>query len=182
MVIYKFELFLKMKISSVKKQAANFLTFISMVLGLFAIIQSIEGNFKYSAVLIIIATIFDYSDGFVARKLNIVSKFGKYLDTNSDLISFGVAPGLLIYLSILYQFNLIGIIVSFLFISGGVFRLARFNATEFSGHYVGVPITIAGLILVLSSFLKSILHPVTYIFITLILAWLMVSTYSFKKI
>jgi len=171
-----------MIIQTLKKQVANLLTFTSMVLGLFAIILSIESNFKNSAVLIIIAAIFDFSDGFVARKLNITSKFGKYLDSNSDLISFGVAPGLLIYLSVLNQFNWIGIIVSFLFISGGVFRLARYNATEFSGHYVGVPITIAGLLLAVSTFFISLLPPVTFIFITLVLAWLMVSTFSIKKI
>jgi CDP-diacylglycerol--serine O-phosphatidyltransferase len=171
-----------MIIQTLKKQAANLLTFTSMVLGLFAIIQSIESNFKNSAVFIIIAVIFDFSDGFVARKLNSTSKFGKYLDSNSDLISFGVAPGLLVYLSVLHQFNWIGIIVSFLFISGGVFRLARYNATEFSGSYVGVPITIAGLLLAVSTFLISLLPPVTFIFITLVLAWLMVSTLSVKKI
>jgi CDP-diacylglycerol--serine O-phosphatidyltransferase len=171
-----------MIISRIKKQAANLLTFTSMVLGLFAVIQSIDSNFKNSAVLIIIAAIFDFSDGFVARKLNITSKFGKYLDSNSDLISFGVAPGLLVYLSVLHQFNWIGIIVSFLFISGGVFRLARYNATEFSGSYVGVPITIAGLLLAVSTFLISLLPPVTFIFITLVFAWLMVSTFSVKKI
>ena len=171
-----------MIISRIKNQAANFLTFTSMVLGLLAIIKSIESNFKTSAVLIIIAAMFDFSDGFVARKLNITSKFGKYLDSNSDLISFGVAPGLLIYLSVLHQFNILGILVSFIFISGGVFRLARYNATEFSGSYVGVPITIAGLLLAVSTFLISLLPPVTFIFITLILAWLMVSTFSVKKI
>jgi len=55
-----------MIIQTLKKQAANFLTFISMVLGLFAIIQSIEGEFRCSAILIIIAVIFDFSDGLVA--------------------------------------------------------------------------------------------------------------------
>jgi len=153
-----------------------------MVLGLSSIIKSIEGNFKTSAVLIIIAAILDYSDGFVARKLNITSKFGKYLDSNSDLISFGVAPGLLIYLSVLHQFNWIGIIVSFLFISGGVYRLSRYNATEFSGYYVGIPITIAGLILALSTFAISYFPSILFIIITLLLSYLMVSTHSFKKV
>lgn len=171
-----------MIIPTLKKQAANFLTFTSMILGLFSIIKSVEGDFKSSALLIIVAAIFDFSDGFVARKLNITSKFGKFLDSNSDLISFGVAPGLLVYLSVLHQFNIIGLLVSFLFISAGVFRLARYNATEFSGSYVGVPITIAGLLLALSTFLISYIPSVTFIFITLILAWLMISTYSVKKI
>ncbi len=171
-----------MIILTLKKQAANCLTFTSMILGLFSIIKSIKGDFKSSALFIIIAAVFDFSDGFVARKLNITSKFGKYLDSNSDLISFGVAPGLLIYLSVLQQYNWIGIIVSFLFISAGVFRLARYNATEFSGSYVGVPITIVGLLLAISTFLISYLLPITFIFITVILAWLMVSKYAVKKI
>jgi CDP-diacylglycerol--serine O-phosphatidyltransferase len=170
-----------MILSFFKKQAANILTFTGMVIGLFAIIKSIEGNFKISAFLIVVAAIFDFSDGFVARKLNITSNFGKYLDSNSDLIAFGVAPGLLIYLSVLHQFHLIGVLVSFLFISGGVFRLARYNATQFSGSYVGLPITIAGSFLALSTFLNSYLPPMTFIFISLLLAGLMVSTYSFKK-
>lgn len=171
-----------MIIPTLRKQTANFLTFTSMVLGLFSIIKSIEGNFKTGALFIIVAAIFDFSDGFVARKLNITSKFGKFLDSNSDLISFGVAPGLLVYLSVLQQFNWIGIAVSFLFISAGVFRLARYNATEFSGSYVGVPITIAGLLLALSTFLISYIPPITFVFITLILAWLMVNNFSIKKI
>ncbi len=152
-----------------------------MLFGLLSVIKSIEGDFKNSAFLIIIAAVIDFSDGFVARKLNIVSKFGKYLDSNSDLISFGVAPGLLIYLSVLHQFSWIGIVVSFLYISGGVFRLARYNATEFSGSYVGVPITIAGAFLAFSTFLNPWLPAVMFIFITLILAWLMGSTFSVKR-
>jgi CDP-diacylglycerol--serine O-phosphatidyltransferase len=171
-----------MILTTIKKQAANFLTCVGMILGLFAIIKSIEGDFKNSAILIIVAALFDFSDGFVARKLNTTSKFGKYLDSNSDLISFGIAPGLLIYLSVLHQFNWIGMLVSFLFISGGVFRLARYNATEFSGNYVGVPITIAGAIIALSVFAIPFLPPISFIFITLILFYLMVSTHSFKKI
>ena len=55
-----------------------------MLFGLLSVIKSIEGDFKNSAFLIIIAAVIDFSDGFVARKLNIVSKFGKYLDSNSD--------------------------------------------------------------------------------------------------
>lgn len=171
-----------MIVSVIKKQAANFLTLISLVLGLLSIIASTEGNFKKSAVLIIIAALFDYFDGFVARKLNITSKFGKYLDSNSDLISFGVAPGLLIYLSVFNQYNMFGIVLSFLFIGGGVFRLSRYNAVEFSGSYVGIPITIAGALLALSTLFMSFLPQFIFIIISLFLSYLMVSNHSFKKV
>lgn len=171
-----------MIISTLKKQAANLLTFTSMVIGLFSILSSIEGDYKKSAVLIIIAAVFDYFDGLVARKLNITSKFGKYLDSNADLIAFGVAPGLLIYLSVLIQFEWIGIIVSFLFISAGVFRLARYNSVEFSGSYVGIPITIAGALLALFTLAVSYVPTFVFLLVTLVLSYLMISTHSFKKV
>jgi CDP-diacylglycerol---serine O-phosphatidyltransferase len=122
-----------MMFTFIRKQAANILTVINMVMGLVSILLSIQSDFKLSCLFIVIAALTDRFDGWVARRLNTTSKIGKYLDSNSDLISFGVAPGLLIYLSILNQFGIIGIVVSFLFIICGAFRLARYNAVEFSG-------------------------------------------------
>ena len=87
-----------MLISLLKKQAANFITFSSLIFGLLSILSSIDDNYMFAVIYICVAAIFDFFDGFVARKLKTVSLFGKYLDSNSDLISFGVAPGLLIYL------------------------------------------------------------------------------------
>jgi CDP-diacylglycerol---serine O-phosphatidyltransferase len=171
-----------MIIQFLKRQIANFLTLTGMILGMFAIFSSIEGNYNSGATFICIAAIFDFFDGRIARKLNITSRFGKYFDSNSDLISFGVAPGLLIYLSVLNQFKWAGVMVSFLFILGGAFRLARYNATEFSGHFEGLPITIAGAVVALFVFAIPFLPPLWYIFITLILFYLMVSTHSFKRI
>jgi CDP-diacylglycerol--serine O-phosphatidyltransferase len=164
------------------KQVANILTFTGMILGLFAILNSIEGKYSVSALLICIAVFFDFFDGKIARKLHITSNFGKFLDSNSDLISFGVAPGILIYLSVLNQFHFWGILVSFLFISSGVFRLARYNANEFITHYVGLPITMAGGLIALSVFAISILPPIVYIIMVLVLSYLMASTHSFRKI
>ena len=171
-----------MIIQFLKKQAANFITFSSMILGLFSILNSIEANYKISALFICIAAVLDYLDGLVARKLNTSSKFGKYLDSNSDLISFGVAPGLLIYLSVLSQFNWIGILVALLYISAGAFRLARFNAQEFSGNFVGIPITIAGLVLAIIYFLHPFLPSISILIISIVLSYLMVSKHSIKKI
>ena len=171
-----------MIINFLKKQIANILTLISMILGLSAILNSLRGKFYVSALLICIAAFFDFVDGKVARKLNITSRFGKYFDSNSDLISFGVAPGILIYLLVLNQFNYTGLAISFLFIIGGAFRLARYNANEFMNHYVGLPITVAGGLIALSVFTISFLPPFLYLFITLSLFYLMVSKHPFKKI
>lgn len=168
--------------SFLRKQAANILTFINMILGLVAILLAIQNNFTLSSILIIIAAVTDYSDGWVARKLNTTSALGKYLDSNSDLISFGIAPGLLIYLSVLNQFGIIGIAVSFLFIMSGAFRLARYNAVEFSGYYVGLPITVAGALLALAVFAIPYVPATLFLFISLILSYLMVSNHSVKKV
>jgi len=165
-----------------KKQGANILTFINMILGLIAILFSIGGEFKLSCLFIIIAALTDRFDGMFARKFNTTSLIGKYLDSNSDLVSFGVAPGLLIYLSILKEFDILGIAASFLFIIAGAFRLARYNAVEFSGYYVGVPITIAGAIVAASVLAIPYVPALVFIFLTLILAYLMVSNHSIKKV
>jgi CDP-diacylglycerol--serine O-phosphatidyltransferase len=171
-----------MKYSFLRKQAANILTFINMILGLVAILLSIQDNYRLSCIFITVAGLTDYLDGWVARKLNTTSAIGKFLDSNSDLISFGLAPGLLIYLSVLQQFGIIGIAVSFIYIICGAFRLARFNAVEFTGYYTGVPITISGTVLALSIFAIPYVHAIVFIGITLILAYLMISTHSIKKI
>lgn len=171
-----------MIIKTLKLQLANILTLINMTLGLISILLSIKEDFILSAIIILIAALTDRFDGLVARKLNIESKFGKFLDSNSDLISFGIAPGLLIYLSILYQFNIFGIIISFLFIMAGALRLARYNSVEFKGFYEGVPITIAGAFLALSIFALPYISAWIFIIITLTLTYLMVSRHSIKKI
>ena len=168
--------------SFLRKQAANILTFINMILGLASILFAIQNNFKISGMLIIIAAVTDFMDGWVARKLNITSALGKFLDSNSDLISFGVAPGILLYLSVLNQFGAIGILVSGIFILCGAFRLARFNAIEFSGYYVGIPITIAGAIVALTLFAIPLISGITYLIIPLILSYLMVSNHAVKKV
>lgn len=165
-----------------RKQAANILTLINLLLGLVALLFAFKNNYTYGCLFILIAAATDFLDGLVARKLKITSDFGKYLDSNADLISFGIAPGFLLYFSVLNQFGFIGIAVSFLFIMCGAIRLARYNAVKFSGFYVGVPITIAGAILASSIFAAPYISANAYIFIALILSYLMVSTHRIKKV
>jgi CDP-diacylglycerol---serine O-phosphatidyltransferase len=165
-----------------RNQIANILTFINLALGLIAILFAIDSNYSLSSLFIIIAALTDRFDGMIARKLNTTSTLGKYLDSNSDLISFGMAPGLLIYLALLKEYGPIGIAVSFLFIMGGAFRLARYNAVDFSGYYVGVPITIAGAILAVSIFAIPYIPAIIFLLLTLLLAYLMVSNHSIKKV
>ena len=80
-----------------------------------------------AAVLLLFAMFFDLLDGRVARLTRTQSNFGLQLDSLADVISFGVAPALLVYKSALNRYPVAGLLVSFLFVACGVIRLARFN-------------------------------------------------------
>lgn len=134
----------------------NLLTASNMVLGLLAIVFAMNDSlslslagenvipFVFSAKLIIIAAFLDFTDGFVARATGTTSKFGMEFDSLSDLISFGVAPGLLIYLSVLRNIPVLGagLSITLFYIVCTAIRLARFNVqaqTEEKSHFMGLP-------------------------------------------
>lgn len=105
----------------------NLFTSMNMFCGFLSIINASQGNFIYSAWLIIIAAIFDALDGIVARLTNSSSALGVELDSLSDVVSFGAAPAYLIYATELYKLNALGVVISSLLMIAGGFRLARFN-------------------------------------------------------
>lgn len=92
-------------IKKLKSQTANVITLTNLSFGGFAIIFAMEGNLRLSLLLIFIAALADRFDGMAARKFNIESELGKQLDSMSDIISFGVAPALLLYQGILNEFG-----------------------------------------------------------------------------
>ncbi|MBE37938.1 MAG: CDP-diacylglycerol--serine O-phosphatidyltransferase [Flavobacteriales bacterium] len=88
-----------------KKNIAHIVTLTSLCISIISIIQSCYFNFIISSYLIFICLLLDNLDGLIARYLNTVSEFGKQLDSFSDMIAFGVAPAVLLYNFIQYQFN-----------------------------------------------------------------------------
>jgi CDP-diacylglycerol---serine O-phosphatidyltransferase len=168
-------------VKKVKGQTANFLTLINLSLGALALLFMINGDLKIGFILIFLAGLFDRFDGMVARKLNIESEFGKQLDSLCDLISFGIAPAFLIYQAVLHQFGVPGMIFTIIFIVCGAIRLARFNITEFTGSFVGVPITVAGCLMAAGYLTINFLPGFFYMFLTIGLAILMISTISIEK-
>lgn len=86
-----------------------------------------SGDFYRAAVLLVYAMLFDLLDGRVARMTRTQSAFGLQLDSLADIVSFGVAPSLLVYKWVLYRYPLPGLLVAFLFTACGAIRLARFN-------------------------------------------------------
>jgi CDP-diacylglycerol---serine O-phosphatidyltransferase len=165
----------------IKEQSANIVTLCNLGCGALSVIFTIKGSTNLAVFMIFLAVFFDWFDGKIARKLNVVSEFGKQLDSLCDLISFGVAPVLLIYQTITNQYSTFGIFMAVLYIMCGAIRLARFNVTKFTGRFVGLPITAAGCLLTLLYTLNLYIPEYIYLFLMLVLSFLMISTISVKK-
>ncbi|MBQ4442808.1 MAG: CDP-diacylglycerol--serine O-phosphatidyltransferase [Bacteroidales bacterium] len=80
-----------------KKHIPNTLTCLNLICGTLSVMAAVKGNLEMAAIWIIIAAVFDFFDGFAARMLKVASPIGKELDSLSDVVSFGVAPAMIIY-------------------------------------------------------------------------------------
>ena len=170
--------------AKIKNAIPNLFTFTNLCCGILSLIMSFQGNYTIAALVIFLAGIADRYDGKVARLLNVSSEIGKELDSLADLISFGLAPSLLIFN--IYDFTQLGVfgyLVVLIFPLAGAYRLARYNISDFDGVYSGVPITICGTFLALYALL--IMHnPVNVTetaILLLILSYLMVCNLRLKK-
>ncbi len=125
----------------------NLITTGNLFFGFFSIVKSLQGDFSWAAFAIVLAAIFDVLDGRVARMTNSTSEFGVQYDSLCDLISFGLAPALLMHQAGLKDAGRIGWIVCFMFLAAGALRLARFNVQssigKASGDFTGLPIPMA---------------------------------------
>jgi CDP-diacylglycerol--serine O-phosphatidyltransferase len=109
----------------------NLFTLSSLFCGLYAVMLCLgepnDDRFYRSAILIVFAIFFDMIDGRVARLTRTASDFGVQIDSLADLVSFGVAPSILIYRWSLLESGALGVVASFSFAASGALRLARFN-------------------------------------------------------
>jgi CDP-diacylglycerol---serine O-phosphatidyltransferase len=172
----------------------NLFTIAGLFAGFYAIVTAMEGYFNYAAVAIFVAMIMDFFDGRVARLTNTQSAFGAELDSLSDMVSFGVAPALVIYSWSLEGLGKLGWLAAFIYAAAGALRLARFN-TQVSvadkRYFQGLPIPAAAGVLasmvwlcVDSEILGDVVSITTAV-LAIIIAILMVSNvryYSFKEI
>ncbi len=159
----------------------NMCTAANLLLGVSAIAAMLNNNYKQSVILIVLAAVLDRVDGLLARRCNAVSSFGREFDSLADLVSFGVAPAILLYITALvHNRSIAGLVCFALFTLCGAFRLARFNVIGCSPHFLGIPITLAGALLaVLVILIPSI--PVV-LALSLLLALGMISTIRVPKI
>jgi CDP-diacylglycerol--serine O-phosphatidyltransferase len=105
----------------------NLLTTAGLFSGFYAVVSSMNGHFEAAAIAIFIAMIFDGLDGRVARMTNTQSEFGAEYDSMADMVSFGIAPGLVAYNWALSGMGKFGWLAAFVFVAGAALRLARFN-------------------------------------------------------
>ncbi|MFQ5846472.1 MAG: CDP-diacylglycerol--serine O-phosphatidyltransferase [Candidatus Methylomirabilales bacterium] len=124
----------------------SILTIGNLFCGFYAIIAVYKNDLSKAALAIVIALVLDCLDGAVARIAKAASDFGVELDSLADLVSFGVAPGMLAYVFAMQPFGRIGWLAAFLFAACGALRLARFNIQTKKldkRYFVGLPIPAA---------------------------------------
>lgn len=161
-------------------------------------VASGEDDFYRAAMLIVFAMFFDMLDGRVARMTKTQSAFGLQIDSLADIVSFGVAPSILVYQWTLYRLGLPGLLGAFLFTACGAVRLARFNVLSMdeagkpqkpSKYIVGLPIPgAAGIlvsIVVANHAVAGAIGAAEYAWgifaVTMGLSFLMVSTIRFRS-
>lgn len=167
----------------------NLLTAMNFLLGFLSILASTEGRYERAAWAILLASVFDMLDGRVARLTNTTSKFGVEFDSLCDLVSFGIAPAVLMYFAALKPFGRAGIVVAVVFGLCGALRLARFNVMAEvlpKSYFQGLPIPMASITVCAAFFFSrevgiNIERSHFFLALTASLGLLMVSTFKFPS-
>jgi len=132
-----------------KKHIPNFITILNLLCGCVAIVAAFDGMMVLSAYLIVLAAILDFMDGMLARLLDAFSEVGKQLDSLADVISFGMAPGVILYCLMLTNSSTPELLINntniapfaaFLIPAFSALRLAKFNIdTDQATSFTGLP-------------------------------------------
>ena len=131
-----------------KKHIPNTITLLNLISGCVACVMALDNHYFGALVFIIIASVFDFFDGLSARLLKAYSKLGKELDSLADVVSFGVAPGMIIFVFLrntildYYTVSLLTYIayIAFLIPAFSAYRLAKFNIDERqTSSFIGLP-------------------------------------------
>ena len=178
----------------------NAITLIGVCIGLTSIKFAIDGKFAIAVVAILFAGLMDALDGRIARLIKGTSKMGKELDSLGDVISFGVAPALIMYFWNLQYLEKLGWFVCLIYVVCVALRLARFNINSEEesswkdNFFEGMPSPAGGIIVLLPLVLSfsgleeflfkinyDLLVPSSFIIVSILLIST-IPTYSFKKI
>jgi CDP-diacylglycerol---serine O-phosphatidyltransferase len=151
---------------SVGRVVPSVLTLLGLCSGITAIKFAIASEWNAAVAAIIFAMLFDMLDGRAARFLGADTRFGAQLDSLADLVSFGVAPGVLIYMWSLTRMGNAGWVAALIFCTCSAIRLARFNvqsvrdegSSEHNPYFTGLPTPAAAGLLLLPMLLSFQLH------------------------
>jgi CDP-diacylglycerol--serine O-phosphatidyltransferase len=171
----------------------NLLTSTGLFAGFYAIVAGMQNHYASAAIAIFVAMIADTLDGRVARLMNANTAFGMQYDSLADMVSFGLAPALLMYSWALHQLGKLGWLLAFLYAASVALRLARFNTQEPASHkhfFKGLPSplgagTIAAFVWLLSRVHIAFFGVIIVAILSVIIAALMVSNvryHSFKEL
>jgi len=139
----------------------NLLTSMSLFGGFYAMVATLDQRFIHASIAIFVSCILDALDGRVARMTNSTSRFGVEYDSLADVVAFGVAPGLLVYMWALKGYGRFGWLAAFLYVACGALRLARFNVqaeTVQKKQFLGLPIPAAAATIAASVLFFGELH------------------------
>jgi len=172
-----------------KKNIANLITLMSLFIGVISIIKSFNLQFELSAYLIFTCFLLDGIDGSIARFLKTSTDFGKQLDSFSDLVCFGLAPGLLIYNFMYIEFNSTSSYIALLIPVCSALRLSKYNTdtnqtTSFSGLTTPANAVFFGAIPLISIYEKNtfitqtLLQPSTISILLIIMSILLISKFN----
>ncbi len=160
--------------------------------GFFSMIAAIEGQYLQAAILIVLAHLLDGLDGAIARVTKTTSQFGVEFDSLADLISFGVAPAVLVYFWALSPLGTWGWLAASLYVICGALRLARYNgqvSTVEKTHFIGLPIPAAAEMIVATVLMYQYLggatafhKPIILLLVIYGLAGLMVSNFRYLSL
>jgi CDP-diacylglycerol--serine O-phosphatidyltransferase len=167
----------------------NLFTSMNLFCGYYSIIAAVQSRFVDAAIAILIGGVFDLLDGKIARATNTTSKFGVEYDSLADLITFGLAPALLMFLWVLESMGRPGWSAALLFTLCGALRLARFNTySSSSPDFEGLPIPAAAAmnVSVVLFFTRLGITPEPFKLVLLVmmftLSFCMVSSFRYKSL
>ena len=168
----------------------NLMTTAALFAGFYAVIAGIQGNFELGAIAILVAMVLDGLDGRIARMTNSCSAFGAEYDSLSDMVSFGLAPALLMFQWVLHDFGKLGWLIAFIYTVAAALRLARFNTqvgVADKRYFQGLPSPAAAGVLaaliwmVEANQLENSALPVIALVLTLVVGLMMVSNIRFSS-
>lgn len=153
----------QVKLSAIRNQIPNSITALNLMLGIAAIVHTVNADYLTAAWLIVLAAICDFFDGFIARLLHVKSDIGRELDSLADVVSFGAAPSVFLFMAIrqapdvsFLPFTNVVLSYSALLIGGfSAYRLAKFNLdTRQTDSFLGLPTPANALLLISLSLLS----------------------------